>query len=523
MRDRKIISDRSFPSDAEIGQFKNFEKVKSNHLLAKKLLMRKIWFGAGAAVTAAAVVTGMYLNAGKLETKKQETIIAAGTVGSYVEPPIKGLDIAYSDYRIDASTGGSITYSTGSVLQIPAMAFVDENNVVVDDSVTILYREFHTAKDIFVAGIPMNYDSAGKHMQLESAGMFEIKAYKNNKPLHLSTDKQIAVKLASNNADQQFDVYALDTVAKTWRYSGDDKVVAQDLTYKYAPKNTGASTVAARPAQVALPPEPQMPAKADDSRFKFKIEFEEKYFPELASFKNLQFEVVDKNFNYKFYKVEWEEMMLSAGQEPGTYIMKLHKEDTTVKVLVQPVLGKADYEKALREFEVKHAAYRAEVEKRAIEDNKKLSADAGISLQNRSMTLAQANRIAGASTYREFSIGSLGFHNIDAVINFFMAGINNIRRSDPPAMPEVTGAIDYSTVYVGIKGKATVLRYSRFEPIILDKKADCLIWTVTDEGQIAFFDENLFRDNPAKKRMPAIPTVASDQMGALERISSLNG
>lgn len=523
MQERKIITDRSFPSEAEINQFKNFEKIKSNHLLAKKLFLKKMWIGGGAAVVVAATTTALIVFNSKDKTvAASKTEVPAAVVQAYLAPPIAGADISYTSFVVSGSAPSTITYSTGSTLKIPALAFVNADNTPVNDSVKIMYREFHSPGDIFLAGIPMNCDSAGTQHQLESAGMFEIRAFSKQEELKLAEGKHIDVKLASNSADEKFDVYALDTAAKTWQYKGDDKIVAQDLTYKYK----GQSAVQHSAAVTQAPPaEPQMPAKADDSKFKFKMEFDAKYFPELASFKNVQFEVADKSFSYKFYEVEWEEMVLSAGPKQGTYYMKLQKEDTTVKVLVQPVLSAKDYEKALREFEQKHADYREEADKRAMNQSAAVGAEANYRVTNQAALTAQINRLSQATTFREFAIYGTGFHNIDAVMGNLLSGIFRL-RSEPVKAPAANATqaefVEFSNVYVGIKGKNTVYRFSRYEAIKLDPNAENLVWTVTDKGQIAFFDARAFTNSNDKSNVLAIPIIASDQKGALDRINSLN-
>lgn len=520
MKERKIITDRSFPSEAEINQFKNFEKIKSNHLMAKKLFLKKLWFGIGAAVTVVAVTTAVLVFNSKDKSVDAPAAEVPATVAQeYIAPPIAGADITYTSYVVSGTSASTITYSTGSTLKIPAAAFVTAQNEPVGDSVKIMYREFHTPGDIFLAGIPMNYDSAGTQHQLESAGMFEIRAFSKDQELKLASGKQIDVKLATNSADERFDVYALDTAAKTWQYKGADKIVAQDLTYKFKAE----SPVQQRdePVQAVQAP-PQLPAKASDSKFKFKIEFDAKYFPELASFKNVQFEVADKNFSYKFYETEWEEMILSAGEKQGTYVMKLQKEDTTVKVLVQPVLSAKDYEKALQEFEQKHTEYRDEADKRTRNQNAKLGNEGNYKVTNQAAIIAQINRLSRANTFREFAISGLGYHNIDAVIGNLLTGIFRLRAEPREEVKKPMEFAEYSNIYVGVKGKNTVYRYSRYQAIKLDTKAQNLVWTVTDNGQIAFFDADAFTNSSDKSNVLAIPIIASDQKGALDRINSLN-
>ncbi|HKC68013.1 MAG TPA: hypothetical protein VKG26_07265 [Bacteroidia bacterium] len=80
-----------------------------------------------------------------------------------------------------------LVYKTGSQIKIPANAFVGKNGKEIKGTVKIKYREFHNVGEILLSDIPMTYDSAGKQMYFESAGMFDISANQDGNPFFYQT------------------------------------------------------------------------------------------------------------------------------------------------------------------------------------------------------------------------------------------------------------------------------------------------------------------------------------------------
>lgn len=105
--------------------------------------------------------------------------------------PIKGLQLAGQVWELEAEKGKTFRLPGGTTVNIPPDAFSDAQGRKVTGRVQVAYREFTDGLELLASGIPS--DDAGKKQ--ETAGMFEIRAYQNNKPLQL--DKNIDVRLAS--------------------------------------------------------------------------------------------------------------------------------------------------------------------------------------------------------------------------------------------------------------------------------------------------------------------------------------
>ncbi|MEM9992001.1 MAG: hypothetical protein AAF738_09560, partial [Bacteroidota bacterium] len=93
----------------------------------------------------------------------------------YIQPPV-AVPASYTQYEIQAETGGTYQYAEATKIQVPDNAFQDQNGALIKGKVQLFYREMHDYIDFFLSGIPMTYDSTGVRYNLESAGMVEIYA-----------------------------------------------------------------------------------------------------------------------------------------------------------------------------------------------------------------------------------------------------------------------------------------------------------------------------------------------------------
>lgn len=314
------------------------------------------------------------------------------TQKAFIHSPSERLKIPYSQYKINGSKGGSITHHTASKINIPAGSFVNKQGETITGDVTIEYREFHDPADIVASGIPMAYDSAGKHYNLESAGMFDIRGYYNGEPVFITPQKELQITLTSLNAENRFNQYYLDTVARNWHYLKKDEAQALALADKKAEQKAEArlnspkmlamkqeietviphkidsvKTIYVRKAQkLPRPKEPFKPS-APTGRPTIRFDASNSEFPELAVFNNVIFEVGEENTNYTkdFHKITWSNVRISMGPAQGTnYNMYLTYRDRVEKLVVYPVLTGDDLEKAKEMYAEKVAVYEELSEKR---------------------------------------------------------------------------------------------------------------------------------------------------------------
>ena len=126
---------------------------------------------------------------------------------SVIIPPISNLDIKKTYYSVNSKNDTSLNYESGSKISIPKNAFLDEKGNLIDGKVKIEYREFSNAFDIYLGGIPMEFDSGGESMVFETAGMFEINATSNNKPVYVNPENKITIDMNSFEKGNQYNLY----------------------------------------------------------------------------------------------------------------------------------------------------------------------------------------------------------------------------------------------------------------------------------------------------------------------------
>jgi WD40 repeat protein len=131
---------------------------------------------------------------------------------SEIQSPFQNPQIIpqFTDYQINSSKDQTIELPNGTTVFVPANSFVDVNGKPVGGAVQILYREMHSANELIASGIPLQYDTLGKKLSFESAGLFEIRGLKNNEPISVAANKTISIKMVSFQPEKNFNNYYLN-------------------------------------------------------------------------------------------------------------------------------------------------------------------------------------------------------------------------------------------------------------------------------------------------------------------------
>lgn len=214
----RINIDNNPPSKAKIDAYKDFDalhkryKVQSRYDFWRRLYKNPRYF----AILVALVSVSVLVYQSSLEELAPQS--------AFISPPIPPKNIPPIVQDANSEEETVFSYETGTQLYIPPAAFVDSNNHPVDGKIELRYREFRDAADIFIAGIPMEYDSAGSTHTLESAAMLEILAYSDNQPVFLKEGKTLEVEYYSPLQGTDFNVYHLDTTQRNWHFEGKDLV-----------------------------------------------------------------------------------------------------------------------------------------------------------------------------------------------------------------------------------------------------------------------------------------------------------
>jgi len=206
----KINIKRPQITKEEIAANKNFGEVLKMYKASVKPVVpfyKTTWFYTSLSA-AAAVIAAIIIYVQPVAVRQHS--LSAGEVADY-NPPLEKVKITASLYSVNSDEATTITFKTGSVIKIPAKAFVDKSGRPVSGKVDVTYREMNDPIDFFLSGIPMNYDSAGMHYTFESAGMLEIHASQQGKELEVNPEKELAIALASHQSEKRFNLYHFNT------------------------------------------------------------------------------------------------------------------------------------------------------------------------------------------------------------------------------------------------------------------------------------------------------------------------
>lgn len=361
------------PTNAELDKFKDFDKVIQNvpAASASQSFWTKLLQPQGLATIATIAVAGSITAYVLLrepqdissdtdteivadnEASPEETTIApnlaegvattAVSEKARVQPPMPKYDVPFETFKVDASTGGQLLSQNGSLITVAPNCFTTQNGKAVDGEVEILYREFHDPISIFLAGVPMNYDTLGETRIFESAGMLEIYAEKDGKRLSLAPNESISVEMVSlNDNPTDFNVYQFDTTQGKWDYIDECETKAF-VDYQQTESSMISNEI--------LAPKPPIFRQWDKDKYAFKAQIDFSEFPELSN--DAMFVVNDSlsYFDPMWYQVQWDEVSLQKSTHPKHYTLHLKKEEKDISLEAYPVLSAEKYKAAMNKYQ----------------------------------------------------------------------------------------------------------------------------------------------------------------------------
>lgn len=115
------------------------------------------------------------------------------------------------EFDVNAEEGGSITCSEGTIINIPPLAFVDENGRVVSGTVQVMVEEFYKYSDMVAA----NLTTMSDNKQLATGGMVKITAVSNGGNLNLRKSKGLGLVMPTPSYDAAMKLFTAETEAGT--------------------------------------------------------------------------------------------------------------------------------------------------------------------------------------------------------------------------------------------------------------------------------------------------------------------
>lgn len=470
-------------SESDIAKGQDFNAFMNAYKGAKPSFFKTTKFYAIAAVTGAIIIAGTWM------LMKSDDNVVEETNPGFIQPLFAEAGNADTGFVVDAAKGGIFMNENGSMIHVPGSAFLDSTGKVASGQVELRYREFHDVAKIFMAGIPMTYDSAGVQYHFESAGMMEISAWQNGKPLKTNPDSLIHVAMISNTAEERFNTYYLDTVAKTWKYINDAKAVV------FAPP--AEDSVESAPV---VPEAPVAPRIADKNKPSFAILFDAKEFPELTAYKDVRFEVDEAQtpYNKDDKKVAWEDVTIRRVKNKDEFRVKFTAGVREVEYVTHPVVDGKDYEAAKASWEKRNADYLKLKQQREDKEAKEAVAQQTLMEQRERHRVWINDSLAAIARERRYE-ASLQSKTQDIVMREFIISDFGIWNADcPESLPEGMEifarttdqngiALDANKFYLVEKGKNALYMYvaANMKTFGYNPDAENMIWTITKDGKLA--------------------------------------
>ncbi len=422
------------------------------------------------------VLTAMYLFLRpKTKPGQIEQLSAA-----FIHPPLQGVNVDFADYKINSGHDTLIICASGTEIAIPKTAFLNKAGRAVEGDVRLRFREFRDPVDFFASGIPMTYDSAGMQYQFESAGMFEITAYRDTEQVFANPQAPIQVNFASGYAGNNYTIYYLDTLERKWNYITEDIV-------KNGKGRQQDSTIAEptpEPKQTSI----LIPVKANKKAYHFTVDFDKHEFPELAAFEKVQFEVEpgDKSFDPKLAAKNWSDVKLERNPD-GTHITVVFSDAySSVTFRTRPVISASDFKKYEKERKKK-----IENEEKALKESQR-KYDEKRGILTRINTNEVNNDILNTeeTVKRVFLVNKFGIWNSDCpqsmptgarVFARFKSGLDSAK-------------IQPERVYLVEKGRNALFSYysAIFPKFTFNPGSTNIIWTVTGKDEIGIVNADDF-------------------------------
>lgn len=463
----------------------------------------------------------------------------------YVNPPLENVAPKFASQTINATKGGAYTFKNGSVVTVPADAFVDFDGNPVDGEVAIQYKEYHDYVDFFLSGIPLEYDSAGVQYLLESAGMVEIYAEQEGKRVNMAPGKEVRVELVSEitvAADQHnrlpdFNIYSLDQSKRNWVYEGKDNIeVISEETIGNTDSPAAAinreyqealasiqqyedRNLAQIETSIQLPKAPVEPTKSNEDFPVFDLNF----LDDLNTSNEAEREINQlkqqyadnmwqinpaKNVNLNLdalQSIQWEDAAIRTINEQD-YELTLTVGNRKQQLTINPVLSAAEYESALVTFNQRIENYNAQIaDRKAVLAEQKIALEKEIEEKKALAAKAYDDQIATLrASGKDYAANDLMIRK--KIVNRFTAtnfGIWNCDRPLPPYVSTVKGEFvdtnkkefEDRTVYLVDKTRNTVCRFyaTKGAEVFYNESGENLMWIVTKDNKLAVYPPEKFK------------------------------
>jgi hypothetical protein len=425
----------------------------------------------------------------------------------FISPPFSALNQTYTDFSFNAENGDTLLFTSGSRIIVPPDIWVDSAGNKITGKINLKYREFSDAGDVFLAGIPLAYDTAGRKENLTTAGMFEIRSFKDSSEIFIADNKSLTVQMASNETNADYNFYFLDEDAKNWQYIGTNTPTENPKIQEI--KDTIATL------------QPEMPFPFDKSYFALNYDaildvyYKDNYYQIEKNYKSklpkrkaesyglsysgiyCRYQLTYKGVRYEAYQMVWQ--LLS-----GTKLPRIAKSCYTEKLTY---LGNNTYNMLLVKDKKK-----TNIQVKAVMPMKHLFAYPPETWKEKydevmAKITEEEKRLASQfAVYRTFEVGRTGYFNWDRIMKM---KDNIMVNSEFKFDKEIEGELaDIDIFYFVDNNKSfTKIRYSSTDSIMIAPDSTAKFIAVLSDTEAAFFStEDYNKINFEKLRKSQAPS-----------------
>ena len=463
---------------------------------------------------------------------------------SLISPPLKNLENKYYTFEVDAAKGGEFLMKDSTKLVVPQNAFADEAGNILSGKILMQYQRFLKTEDVFIAGIPLQYDSAGVNYDLTAGGLIELKAKSIDSHSEVKLQKPISIILktqAGLNPNVFQNIYKLDTIVKNWEYKGDnilevdvdeatanrvDEILADNEIIKKVKqiKQQQSDLKAAKTSNAAQLQKPTPPRVLSETDLVLNLDLskldntmQEKSGENLSQYEGIFWGMSDdQKVTYKKAtnpNITWTSANLVKVNDIS-YHLKLSNGQTNVELNVFPILMGEQLAKAEAKYQRELAAYNAQLaentHKTDIGENLDIERNAKIEeLEQELAQLENAYNKLKINTLKQMNV-DFNKHNVICKFSITSLGIWNCgkpilrdKRTIEANFQNSNGdKIEFERAYVVDKTNQHIQRFytKQSSTILFDPNAENSLWLVTQLGQIAVVEtEEFLKINDLKK------------------------
>lgn len=515
MNPRKINIDRENITAEEINAGKDFQKVLKGYKKTGGFTLNKILL-ITATVTMVFVSAILFFRKENKQEDSKQTVNAESpqiktTQKRKVNPPVEGIEIPFEKFTANNASKSSFKTKNGSLIHIPANAFIDNAGKEIIGTVEIRFREYKNVADIVLSGIPMEYDSAGQSLQLSSAGMFEITGYQGKNPVYIKQGKTIEVEMSSDKKEEIYNAYYFDTIDGNWKYleknrikksGAEKKSITRDSLETVTEVYVSENPYFGDEIKAIEKQEPIKPRKLNKNKNRFKIDVLQEEFPEMAIFNGLRFEVgpENKNFTTSMYNQEWEDVKLENNVPGKNYLATFTSATQKISLVVYPVYDQADSAKAMTLYQKKYVEYENKLNQRLrAEKAEQEKWEAERKKQEEEWKKAQDEYRIQEEMYntknqimRVFAVDKFGIYNSDTPYNY-----KNGIELQPVYSINNEKITQMIVLHIDNNMRTVKMLYDKY-PISFDPKSENYLLLILPE-KMAIFKPEDFRKITAKK------------------------